>query len=317
MTALAEAAEGLLRSLANWLLAQAWLLLAFLRRNLTWRRAKALWRITKSAYNRHLEQDGDAIAGYIAFAAFLAVFPFAIFATALAGTMIATEEAEAIIDALFNLAPAHIAQTLAPVIHSVTEGRGDRLVTISGIGALWVASNAIEAIRVGFDRAYATEQPRNWFVRRMIAMGFVVLATFTFGLLGFLIIAAPLALVLAEQLMGFGAPIGVGLLRYAIGLTVFGLFLFQLHLLLPTRRPPRRRLWPGIGSSMVLWTLGAYAFSRYLAAAPSYSITYGALAGVIVTLLFFYLTGMAILFGAQVNAVLMRFRAPTVRDRAE
>ena len=316
MTTLVATAGDVLRLLVEWLIAAFWQGVAFARRNVTWRRGKALWRIAKSAYTRHLAQDGDAMAGYIAFSAFLAVFPFAIFATALGGTMVAPEDADAVLDALFNLAPRHIAQTLAPVIHSVTDGRGDRLVTISGLGGLWVASNAIEAIRVGFDRAYATEQPRNWLVRRGIALAFVVLATLTFGVLGFLIIVAPLALVLAEQMMGFGAPIGAGLLRYGIGLSVFGLFLFQLHLLLPTRRPPRRRLWPGIGVSMLLWTLGAYAFSRYLAAAPSYSITYGALAGVIVTLLFFYLTGMAILFGAQVNAVLMRFRAPTTRDEA-
>jgi membrane protein len=73
---------------------------------------------------------------------------------------------------------------------------------------------------------------------------------------------------------------------------------------------------PGIATSMVLWMLGAYGFSLYLAAAPSYSITYGTLAGVIVTLLFFYLTGMAILLGAQVNAVLMTFRRPSAADRA-
>ena len=72
---------------------------------------------------------------------------------------------------------------------------------------------------------------------------------------------------------------------------------------------------PGIAVSMLVWVLGAFAFAQYLAAAPSYSITYGTLAGVIVTLLFFYLTAVAILFGAQVNAVLMRIRRPTRAER--
>jgi membrane protein len=271
-------------------------------------------RICGSAYRRYLRDDGDAMAGYIAFAGFLAIFPFAIFATALAGMFITPEDSDAIIEALFDLAPTHIAQTLEPVVTSVTEGAGNRLVTVSGVGAIWIASTAIEAIRVGLDRAYNSEQPRNFFVRRAIAMLFVLLATLTFGLLGFLIIVAPVMLTMAEHWMGIQTPVGIGLIRYGLALAMLSFFLFQLHMLLPTKRPPRRRLMPGIATSMVLWTLGAYGFSLYLAAAPSYSVTYGALAGVIVTLLFFFLTGMAILLGAQVNAVLMTFRRPTAAD---
>lgn len=289
-------------------------LFAFVRRNLKWRRAKAIWRITNSAITRYNRDDGAAMAGYIAFSAFLAVFPFAIFATALAGSFVDPAESEAVIDALFRMAPDHVAQTLEPVVMSVTQGQGDRLLTISAVGALWVASNAIEAIRAGFDRAYAGGPPRHFVVRRIVALGFVVLATVTFGVLGFLVIGAPLALALTESYLGFRAPFGVGVLRYLLGLWMLGVLLFQMHLLLPTRRPPRRRLFPGIATSIALWALGAYAFSLYLAAAPSYSITYGALAGVIVTLLFFYLTGAAILFGAQINAVLLQFRHPAPRD---
>lgn len=306
------------RAAAQWLAAGiaglAAALAGYAQRNLRWRRLRAAGRVGRAALDRHWRDDGDAMAGYIAYSAFLSAFPFAIFATALGASFVSPEESDAIIDALFDLAPGHVAQTLEPVVRSVTQGQGNNLVTISGLGGLWVASNAIEAIRVGFDRAYATPQPRHFVVRRLVAIGFVLLATLTFGLLGALIIAAPLALTLAEQAAGFSAPVGVGLVRYGLGLGMLTLFLFQLHLLLPTRRPPRRRLWPGIATSVALWALGAYGFSLYLAAAPSYSITYGTLAGVIVTLLFFYLTGAAILLGAQVNAVLMRFRHPRPQD---
>jgi membrane protein len=63
-------------------------------------------------------------------------------------------------------------------------------------------------------------------------------------------------------------------------------------------------IWPGVMVTTVLWVLGALAFSVYLSWTPTYSITYGALAGVIITLLFFYLTGAVIIFGAEVNASL-------------
>lgn len=285
--------------------------------NFYWGRIKALWRIAGSALGRFGRQDGDALSGYIAYSTFLSIFPFAIFATALIGGAVGRMESDRLMDALFEMAPEHIAQTLAPVLKGITSGVREGVLTLSAVGGLWVASNAVEAIRVAFDRAYGVRRPRGYVSRRLRALGFVVLAAATFALLGFLIIAAPLALSLMETHLGIRAPFGVGVLRYLIGIAVLALFLFQINLLLPSQRPPRRRLWPGIWVSVALWTAGAAGFSVYLAFAPSYTITYGAFAGVIVTLLFFYLTGAAIILGAQVNAVLMSFRRPTARDRQE
>jgi membrane protein len=307
-------AARLSRSGAAAALAGLLALAGFLLRNLRWRRLRAVGRITASAFRGYYASDGDAMAGYVAFSTFLAIFPFAIFATALAARFVDPAQAQAIVDALFDLAPGHVAQTLEPVVLSVTQGQGDRLVTISGLGALWVASNAVESIRVGFDRAYRAQAPRHFVWRRVIAIGFVVISTLIFGLLGFLVIGAPLALLIAEQSLGITVPMGLGLVRFGLGVAMLGVFLFQMHLILPTRRPPRRRLWPGVGVSVLLMILGAWGFSQYLVLAPSYSITYGALAGVIVTLLFLYLTSAAILFGAQVNAVLMTFRQPRPAD---
>ena len=65
-----------------------------------------------------------------------------------------------------------------------------------------------------------------------------------------------------------------------------------------------KRIWPGIFVSVVLWLGGAVAFSIYLSLTPTYAVTYGTLTGVIVLAVFFYLSGVAIIFGAEVNAVL-------------
>jgi membrane protein len=281
-----------------------------------WARVRAVWRLTRSVLARFERHDGGAMAGYIAYASFLAIFPFAIFATALAGMIIGRDETGDIQRALFDLAPAHIAQTLSPVIRGVTDGARDGLLTVSGLGALWAASNAVEALRVAFDRAYQVRRPRGFLSRRARGLGFVVLATATFTLLGLLVIVAPLAIALVERYLEVPIPMGLALARHALGLAVLLFFLFQINLLLPSQRPPRRRLWPGICVSAALWTLGAVGFSIYLAHAPSYTVTYGAFAGVIVTLLFFYLTGAAIIIGAEVNAALMAFRRPTARDDA-
>ena len=274
----------------------------------TGRRLRAAFRVLRSAYRRFNRDDGGAMAGYIAYTVFLSLFPFMIFMSALAGVLIGPEEARAVIDALFELAPAHIAQTLEPVLNDVIGKARGGVLTFSALGAIWVASNAVEAVRVAFDRAYDSEAPASFVRRRGVAIVFVFLAAITFAALGVVIILAPLALRLAEELLGFAAPGWATWVRYGLGLFVFALFLLTLNRWLPSRALRWRLLLPGIGVSTILWIAGAFGFSVYLAYAPDYTLTYGAFAGVIVTLLFFYLTGAAVIFGAEVNAALMAFR---------
>ena len=252
-----------------------------------WKRFRTIYRVARSAYRRFNRDDGTAMAGYIAYSVFLSLFPFAIFMSALSGILIGPEDSQRIIDALFDLAPEHIAQTLEPVLKEVMgEARGGVL-TFSALAALWIASNAVEAIRIAFDRAYDVMDPRGFILRRSICIGFVFIAAIAFALLGFLIILAPLAITLAREYLPFHIPFGLGIIRYVLGLLVFAIFLLMLNRWLPGRAPRIRRVLPGIIVSTILWIIGATGFSIYLAFAPSYTVTYGAFAGVIVTLLFF------------------------------
>ena len=270
-----------------------------------WRWVQVLTRVARSAYRRFNRDDGGAMAGYIAYSVFLSIFPFAIFASALVGMLVGAEETQKVIDALFELAPEHIAQTIEPVLREVIGHSRGGVLTFSALAAIWIASNAVEAVRIAFDRAYDAEEPKSFVMRRLMAIGFVFLAALTFTALGFVIILAPLGIALAEELIGFQAPAGAWMMRYGVGIAVFVIFLFALNRWLPSNPPKWRRVVPGIFVSTVLWLAGASLFSVYLAYAPSYTITYGAFAGVIVTLLFFYLTGATVIFGAEVNSALI------------
>ena len=180
--------------------------------------------------------------------------------------------------------------------------RGGGVLTISALFAIWVASNAVEAFRIAFDRAYKVDDRRHFITGRLLAIGFVLLGAVVTALLGFSVILSPLLLHLAEQWSGERVPGGAGFLIYSFGLIVFTGFLFLMHRHLPGERLPLNRLWPGVVVSTVLWMFGAVFFSFYLRYAPSFTVTYGALTGVVITLLFFYLTGAVIIFGAEVNA---------------
>ena len=90
--------------------------------------------------------------------------------------------------------------------------------------------------------------------------------------------------------------------RYALGAAVLAGGLLALHRWLPNHRLPMRAVLPGVLLTLVLWLAGASLFSLYLGTVADYSLTYGSLAGVAITLLFFYLTGALFILGAEYNA---------------
>ena len=262
------------------------------------------YRVLRSAYLAFEADDGIPMAGYIAFSGLLAIFPFLIFAVSLTAALLGPEQGSEAIDILFQYAPPHVAQTLEPALMDVLSGRGDGLLTFSILLTIWLASNAFEAFRITFDRAYDVEETRGYILRRIIAIGFVFVGAIVAGILGVSVVLAPLLLQAASAWFGILIPGSTAALSFILGLLVFTLFLLLMHRYLPGRGMKGKRIWPGVLITVCLWVSGALAFSKYLSMTPSYTITYGALAGVIVTLVFFYLSGVAIIFGAEVNAVL-------------
>ena len=272
-------------------------------------------RFLKETFRRFTEDESAVLAGYIAYASMLATFPFLIFAMTLVGSIIGKGYSEQAIAALFGAVPEHVAKTLEPVLHEVIGERRGGILTLSAIGTLYGASNGVEAIRIGLDRAYDIPKKRNFFVNRVIAVGFVMLGFVTFALLAVLIIFAPLVFNVIELVTTVRIPASADIARYGIGSVLLFLVLWMMHRFLPARPMHWKRLWPGVLVTLVLWVLLATAMSIYVANSPTYALTYGALAGVVVTLLFFYLTGVSIIFGAQVNATL-NFGVPPPRGEA-
>ena len=106
---------------------------------------------------------------------------------------------------------------------------------------------------------------------------------------------------LLESQLSINIPIGSSTLRYGFAGIVLTAFLLLLHRTLPGRRLKVGSLWPGVVATGAICLVAASLFSVYLSFAPNYTITYGALAGVIITLLFFYVTGAAIIFGGRIE----------------
>jgi membrane protein len=263
---------------------------------------RALW----VAFDRFNRNDGSPMAGYIAFSGLLSIFPFLIFAATLVGILVGNERSEPIIEALFEIAPEHVALTLEPVVKEVLNKQSGEVLTLSALFAIWVASNAVEAFRIAFDRAYAVPDPRGIIENRLMAILLVIIGAAVAALLGVSILFAPLILRFFDRVLMMPVPAVASYLTYGIGVLVFIGFVWLMHRTLPGRRLKSARLWPGVLVTTVLWVAFASAFSTYLSFTPTYTVTYGTLAGVIITLMFFYLTGATIIFGAELNAALNR-----------
>jgi membrane protein len=270
------------------------------------KRVRRLLKLIWVAFDRFNRNDGSAIAGYIAFSGLLSIFPFLIFAATLTGIWLGNKRSEEIIESLFQIAPAHIAQTIEPVVVEVLNKQSGEVLTLSALFAIWVASSAFDGFRIAFDRAYAVPDPRGFVENRAMAIMLVFLGAAVATLLGVTIVFSPLILRFAEVVLQTPIPPLFNYFTYAAGVAVFIGFLLVMHRVLPGRRLQGCRLWPGVIVTTVLWVAMAFGFSMYLSYTPTYTVTYGTLAGVIITLMFFYFSGATIIYGAEVNAALNR-----------
>ncbi len=261
------------------------------------------WAFLADVIDRFNEDDGSVLAGHLAYTAMLSLLPFLVFATALVGFFVGPETSQEALDVMFEALPEHVARTIEPVVVEVLSHRRGGILTLSAVGSIWAASNGLEALRIGFDHAYNVERTRHLAIARLMAIAGVLVGFLVFALLALLVVLAPILFHLVESLLGVQIPAEADLIRYGIGLVILWISLTLLHRLLPSRPMAELVLWPGILASVVIWSLAATGLSVYLAHAPSYALTYGTLAGVILTLLFFYMTGVALILGAYVNAV--------------
>ncbi len=255
-----------------------------------------------------MEDEGLELSGYIAFTAFIALFPFLIFLAALAGFLGDRETADGFIRAMFELMPADVAATMAPAIREVIGARQGGLLTFGIVTTLWVSSSGIEALRTGLNRAYGVREERPMWWLRLQSLAFVVVGALIIFFLSLAVILGPIVLRVLGP--GVGHVFEYWLVwtttRYLVAAVLLWGALMLLHRWLPNARQAYRRVLPGVCVTVVLWLAGAGLFSLYLGNLADYSVIYGSLGGVAITLVFFYLTAAIFIFGAELNAAWRR-----------
>jgi membrane protein len=236
----------------------------------------------------------------------LALFPFVLFIVALAGSLSEGIETQKLTDLLFSAWPPEIANPLIQEINNVLRADTAGLMTLGGALALYFASNGVEAIRVAINAAYRDEDTRPFWKNRIVSLTFVLLGsavivlglTLSVGLPAYVyFIADAFPNAVADWMNNL-------FLQRAIPILLLVFAVFAFHIWLPDKRRRVSQVWPGVLVTIVLWIVAVSGFSYYLSTFANYSATYAGLAGAMTALIFLYLLGLILIYGAEVNGVL-------------
>jgi membrane protein len=219
---------------------------------------------------------------------------------------------------LGDVMPGSALTLVTATIDEVTKARGGGKLSLGLLAALWVASSGMNAIGQALNAAYDVRETRPWWKVRLISIALTVaLTTLIISALLIVLYGGRLGHFLAVMIhLGRVFSVTWKILQWPIALTfVFITFslIYQYAPNVATKRRGQRmsisdyrRRWlsPGVAVAVFLWLLVSLGFRLYLHFFDSYSATYGSLGALIVLMLWFYLTGAAILLGGEINCEL-------------
>jgi membrane protein len=250
----------------------------------------------------------------------LALFPLLLFVITLFGYMngAGSHLRNKLITYLGNVMPDSAFDLVVATIDQITQARGGGKLWIGLLGALWAASSGLNALAQALNAAYDVPETRPWWKVRLISIGLtmaiavliisallIVLYGGRFGNFLAILVNEGSAFTLVWKI--FQWPIALAFVFFAFSL----IYQFAPNVSaarrgsrLPASDLRRRWLSPGVVIAIILWLLVSLGFRLYLHFFNSYSATYGSLGAVIILMLWFYLTGAAILLGGEINCEL-------------
>ncbi len=272
------------------------------------------WRYVARKTLREFSDDGCTdIAAALTYYGVLALFPGLIALMSLVGLVgQGRESVDTVLQILRDVGAGGAADTLEPTLVqlSTTSGAGVALV-VGLLSALWSASGYVGAFGRAMNRMYEVGEGRPvWKLRPLLLLVTAVIVLLVAAVLAALVVTGPAA-------QAVGDAIGIGptavtvwsIAKWPVLLGVVVLIVALLYYATPNVEQPKFR-WISVGAvlAIVVWAVASAAFGLYVSNFSSYNKTYGALAGVVVFLLWLWLTNVALLLGAELDSELERAR---------
>lgn len=258
-------------------------------------------------------EDGFIHAGNLAYLAMLAMFPFFILGAALFELIGGHDNAEMIVNTVVSGLPPAVAEEIRPAAIATIHARKGWLLWLGAVVALWTVSSLIETIRDILRRAYDASNSKTFWRYRLGSVGLILAAVVVLILSLF----AQVTIGAAQQVILSAFPQleeVIGALRLS-RLVPAALLAGSLWVLFYTLTPEPFRAsrcpkWPGALATAIWWITVATALPIILRYFLSFDLTYGSLAGIMIALFFFWLIGLGVVIGAQLNAALAKAPEP-------
>ncbi|MFE4707197.1 YihY/virulence factor BrkB family protein [Peribacillus simplex] len=212
------------------------------------------------------------------------------------------------LDTIKTFMPAETMEVVEKNIINILSERNGGLLTFGFLGTIWSASNGMNAFIHSMNIAYDVEETRNFIKARIISivltLGLVVAFIVMLGLPVF----GKVIIDLLQQVIPMPEEMQIlfSLLRWVIAVVVISLVLAFLYRFAPNKSFPIKHVIPGAVAATVLWLGISLGFSFYVSNFANYSSTYGSLGGVIILMLWLYLSGLIFVIGGEINAILHR-----------
>src|SRR5215204_1020275 len=268
----------------------------------------------KATVREFIRDDALGLAAQLAFYLILAIFPFILFCVAILDAF--SSASPQFVTELFDYLRRLLPEQVFGLIHTYTENTlrnedtAPGLLSVGILGTIWAASGAFAALINALNRAYDVQETRPFWKVRGIAI------LMTLGL-SVLVLIGVLLLVLGPQIgdtiaQVFGLKdtfeLGWNIARWPAALFFMVFTVALLYYFAPDVEQPFRWITPGGLIGVLLWVLASVAFNFYVSNFGSYNKTYGSIGAVIVLLLYLYISSITVLFGATLNATLVRMK---------
>jgi len=251
--------------------------------------------------------DGFTYAGNLAYLSLVTLFPFFILAAAIARLFGQTGEGVQTLEAFLRTVPPDVAEVLRKPVRDVLEARSGTLLWLGAVVGLWTTAGFIETVRSILRRAYGVGGGRAFWEYRLGSIGLIVASVIMMMLAFSLQVVLTGVQQFIERVLPFAEDTAqiVSLSRFAPGIALFVALYILFYSLTPSGYRSRcYPKWPGPLFTTGWWLATTALLPWVLGSLTNYDLTYGSMAGVMIALIFFFVVGLGLVIGAELNAAL-------------